>query len=335
MLNPVLVDVIRGDAVESCHRGSIVVVNRHGEVVYQLGDIERSIYPRSALKFFQALPLLESGAADAFSLTPAQIALACASHSGQPQHTGAVHSWLAAIGLQESDLENGPDYPLDKTARRELYAKTAPATRFHHNCSGKHAGMLTLTRHLKAATQGYSRHRHVSQRVWMEALSELAGLDVAELPWERDGCGLPAVQMPILSLALASARYADTAGLPGQRKSAIKRILQSISGNPKMVAGDNRCCTEVIAVSCAKVFVKTGAEAVYIAILPKAGLGVALKIDDGNSRASEVALGAVLTRLGVLTKTQTRQLDRWFSPRIQNSQGHLTGVIRPGESWLD
>ena len=198
--NPVLAEVIRNNRVESCHRGSALAVDAAGEAVFAVGRVERDLYPRSALKFFQAIPLVESGAAARFALSAQHLALACASHNGEPLHVDTVRAWLSAIGLSEASLENGPGPPWRSADRERLAAAGQKPGKAHHNCSGKHAGMLTTAAHLGFDTAGYSGHAHPVQRRWMEALSAMVELDIAALPYERDGCGLPAVCMPMLSL---------------------------------------------------------------------------------------------------------------------------------------
>ncbi|MGI9311245.1 MAG: asparaginase, partial [bacterium] len=210
--NPVLVEVYRGEQVESLHRGSVAAVNADGELVLSIGNPSKSIYPRSALKIFQAIPLIESGAADRFDVTPAEIALSCASHSAEDFHLRAVREWLARLDLGVDDLECGPDLPLMERVAHALIARGEAPTRAHQNCSGKHVGMLTLAKHLGVEMRGYSEYDHPTQRAWMQTLSELAEVDAFALPWERDGCGLPAVCMPLRNLARAFARYADVGG---------------------------------------------------------------------------------------------------------------------------
>ncbi len=214
--NPVLVEVHRGDCVESSHRGSVVAVDIAGRVVFSAGQVERSIYPRSALKIFQAIPLVQSGAADHFGLTPAEIALACASHNAEECHTRAVTHWLHRLDLDVDDLECGAEPPLRTRAAHALSARGEQPTRVHHNCSGKHAGMLTLAKFMRTDTHGYSAYHHPVQRAWMQTMSALLDLDLFSLPWERDGCGLPAICMPLKQLARAFACYADTRALDGK-----------------------------------------------------------------------------------------------------------------------
>lgn len=334
--NPCLVDVVRGGIVESQHRGSVLVVNHKGETVYSLGDVDRNIYPRSSLKFFQVIPLLESGAADAFDFTDAEIALACSSHTGESMHTDAVDTILGRLGLSIEDLENGPDEPQNQQALANLIKSAKVATSVHQNCSGKHSGMLTLARHLGVPTEGYSNHDHPVQRAWMQTLGELVDLDVSGLPWERDGCGMPAINMPMRQLALGCALYAEPQAVAGEREIAMRRILKAVAGNPLMVAGTNRFCSRIIEATAGRVLVKTGAEAVFVGILQDKGLGIALKIDDGSTRASEVAMGAVLNKLGALDQNMLASLKPKLEPNVVNSQGHITGAIVPNPStWSD
>lgn len=331
--NPVLVEVHRGDQVESIHRGSVVAVNSAGEVVFSAGDVSKPVYPRSSLKMFQAIPLVESGAADHFNLTPAEISLACASHNAEKFHVSAVIQWLQRLGLKEEDLESGPALPVMELAAHELIASGKKPTRVHQNCSGKHAGMLTVARFMRADIRGYSDYAHPSQRAWMQTLSELVDLDVFSLPWQRDGCGLPAIVMPLDRIARAFACFADTGKVGGKRGVAMQRIVDSIRAYPQMIAGTDRCCTAVIAASNGRVVVKVGAEGVYGGAIADTGIGFALKIDDGAGRASEVALGALLSRLGVLDEAIEEKLAPHFRPPVVNSQGWKTGEILPSPYW--
>jgi L-asparaginase II len=331
--NPVLVDVYRKDIIESRHCGSVIVVNNMGETVFSLGDVGRSIYPRSSIKFFQAIPLVESGAVDQFGVTDAELALSCASHIAEPRHTETVKSWLARMQLSVADLENGRAMPQHKASRISMYKDDQGPTKEHHTCSGKHTGMLTMAKSLGLETRGYSDHEHGVQKNWMQTYSELIGINVAQLPWERDGCGLPAICMPMKSLAFGCALYASPDAVGGKRAEAMKRVASAIASNPLMVAGTGKCCSDVIAESNGAVFAKTGAEGVYIAVLREQGLGVALKIDDGATRASEVALGAILAKLNALDPEVEKRLEKHFRPLVKNSQGKVTGQIQPSVLW--
>lgn len=329
--NPVLVDVVRNEVVESAHRGSVTVVNSQGEVSLSIGDPERMIYPRSALKFLQAIPLVESGAADHYGLSDREIALACASHNAEHFHTEAVIAWLNKLGLGVGDLECGPTPPIGEAAAYALIASGEKPTRVHQNCSGKHTGMLTVACYLGESLKGYSGHGHPVQQAWMKTLGELTGLDVDALHWERDGCGMPAIVMPSDKLAYGLACFTNTDD--SARGQAMARIANAVARHPEMVAGTGRCCTELMQVTEGRVLAKTGAEGVYAGCIPSLGLGFTLKADDGATRGSEVMLGALLNRLEVLSEQDNQQMKRFFNPDIINSQGKRTGGIRPSAEW--
>ncbi len=337
--NPVLVEVYRGDHVESCHRGMAVVINSAGETVFSLGAVEQSIYPRSALKIFQSIPLVESGAAARFRLTLEELAVACASHNAEEFHLRAITQWLQRLGLAGDDLECGAEAPLMKQVAHDLIARGVEPTRMHHNCSGKHTGMLTLALFMGVAASGYSEYEHPTQRAWMQTLSELMDVDVFSLPWERDGCGLPAICMSLKQLAHAFSRYADMGAVArqfgSQRATAMEKILASIRAHPNLIAGTGRCCSAIISATKGAVIAKVGAEGVYAGVIPNAQIGFAVKIEDGADRASMVALGALLDKLGAVDSATAEQLARYFRPTIINSQGKVTGRIVPSAHWMD
>lgn len=334
-INPVLVELHRGDAVESRHRGCAVAVNIHDDTVYQLGDTESLIYPRSALKLCISIPLIETGAADHFNLTDGEIALTCGSHDGAKMHTRAVMELLNKINCSEDDLENGADFPLGKSAAKELIARGQCPTRTHQNCSGKHSGLLGLSKFMNWQTRGYSDYQHPAQRAWLQTLSELLNADMFAAKWTRDGCGIPAICITTTQLARAFAAYATAigSGVNDARANAMRRIYNAITKHPQMLAGEARCCTAVNLATAGKVLVKVGAEGVYGGVVPHLGLGFALKIEDGATRACEVALGALLNKLGALNAAQNEKLTAYFAPQILNSQKWQTGEIVPAEIW--
>ena len=331
MNNPVLVNTWRGEIIEHRHRGAIAVCDPSGRLLHSWGDVEALVYPRSAIKTLQALPLVESGAAEHFQLSDAELALACSSHGAEPAHTEIVQQWLTRIGLDENALECGPHAPShQKTAEALLVNRVEPG-RIHNNCSGKHTGMLTTSCYLGEQTGGYVERDHPAQQRWFDVLGEMAGVDMQRLPWNRDGCGIPVIAMPLKSIAIAFARIAVPDGLPTARAVAIDRLTRAIAANPFMVAGSGRLCTEVMQLTGRGLLVKSGAAGTYTAVLPEAGLGIALKIDDGTSEAAQVALLSVLRYLKAL---QTEQLDRLESRcrmPITNTLGIVTGYREAAE----
>lgn len=325
--NPVLVNAWRGNAIESQHRGAIAVVDYTGKVIYAAGDIHRHAFPRSSIKFLQAIPLVESGAADFYKLSEERLSFACASHNGENRHVDAAAAWLADINCSDDDLACGPEYPSD-TEFRDAMVKAGQSVRHaHHNCSGKHTGLLTTCRYLDDDIAHYHTYEHPAQRRWMSVMDELLGIDTTQLPWGYDGCGIPTIALSLQQMAHAFARFANPVGLTESRAEAMDRIATAVSKHPYMIAGKNSLCTDLISVTGKELLVKTGAEGYYCAIIPSSGLGVAIKIDDGARRGSEVALGGVLSRLGALNAEQQEALSSYLKPDILNSRGETVGRL--------
>lgn len=328
---PVAVEVWRGERVESRHRASLAVVDRDGRIVLGVGDPERPVYPRSAVKPLQAISVVESGAARAFGLGPAELALDCASHGGEPRHIGTVSAWLERLGLDETALACGPHPPSHGPSAELLVARGERPTRRHNNCSGKHAGMLTLVRHLGVSETGYERPDHPVQQAVRAVLDELTDGAVLDPP-AIDGCGVPTWPMPLRALALAFARFASPDGLPLARAAACRTVAAAMWAEPFMVAGSGRLCTELLRAGGGLV-AKTGAEGVYVAALAGSGLGLALKVEDGATRAAEVALLAALERLGWLSGSARAALAGFARPIVRNHAGTEVGRILPAPGW--
>ncbi len=330
---PIAVEVTRGDVVESRHRASAVVVDATGKVVRQWGDIDQVVYPRSAIKPIQALPLIETGAADAYDLGDGEIALACASHGAETFHTDTVRAWLARIGLSEADLECGAHLPSHQPTSEALLRARGIADQTHNNCSGKHVGFLTTARHLDEPTAGYIRLDHPVQARVIRTLGEMTGVDVSVAPGGIDGCGIPTLAIPLTGVATAMARFADPGGLARMRAAAIRRISAAMAARPEMVSGTGRFCTALIGQSKGAILAKTGAEGVYAVALPELGLGVAVKVDDGAGRASEVAVAAVLRAIGAIDQPLEQSLADFLVAPIHNRADLRVGEIRPAEGW--
>lgn len=328
MTNPVLVEITRGETVESRHRGAAVVVDADGKVVARWGDTDRPVYPRSAIKPMQALPLVESGAADAVGLGDAEIALACASHGGESRHVALVRAWLDRLGLAESDLECGPQTPTHAPAADALVRAGRQAGALHNNCSGKHAGFLTLAAHLGAPTRRYVDAGHPTQQAWRRTLAELSGADLEAAPAGIDGCSIPTLALPLPALALAAARFATGADLMPARAAACARIRRAIAADPFLIAGTGRFCTRAIEAGGGRFLVKGGAEGVSIAMLPGPGLGIALKIDDGAGRAADAAMAALLLRYGEPDAKAAAALGLLADEALTNRRGLTVGRAR-------
>ena len=328
MTNPVLVNRLRGELVENRYRGAIAVSDARGKLIHRWGDTDALVYPRSAIKLLQAIPLVESGAADHYALDRARLALACSSHSAEPMHTDRVQEWLAQIGLDGDALECGADAPLDEATANHLLRQNQAFTRMHNNCSGKHTGMLTVSRFLDEPTRGYIDREHPAQQRWIDSLSAMTELDVRRLPWSYDGCGIPVIAMPLQSIAAAFARAAAPEALPAPRGQAIEALSEAIAENPLMVAGSGRLGSEIISLCGERILVKSGADGVYTATIRGQGIGIALKIDDGNGSAAEVALLAVLQHLGLLRDDESRHLEARIRVPIRNTRDILVGHLQ-------
>ena len=322
--NPQLIEVTRGSMVESRHRAAFAVADTDGRIVLSAGDFARPVYPRSAIKPLQALPLIESGAADAFALSAAEIALACASHSGEPRHVDTVTAWLKRIGYTTADLECGIHLPSNELAMHALLHSQTEATPAHNNCSGKHTGFLTLARHMGVPTKGYIAYAHPVQQRILGVLETMTGLDLGAAPRGIDGCGIPVIGMPLGNLALAFARLVDPRDQPEARQAACERVCAAMAAEPFMVAGSGRYCTRVMTATGGHALIKTGAEGVYCGALPKLGLGIALKVDDGAGRAAEVLMGRLLRHFGLLDDSHAELL----SQPLFNRAGARVGDVR-------
>jgi L-asparaginase II len=338
-MNPVLVDVLRGPHVESRHAGAVAVVDAGGAVVAQLGDIDRPVFPRSAVKVLQALPLVASGAADRLDLTDAELAIACASHNGEERHAQTAAGMLAKAGLDVDALECGAHWPSHDVTARALAARGARPSALHNNCSGKHAGFACLGCQLSGGVdlqqylRGYVRPDHAVMREVSAALQSATGFDLAQAPRGTDGCSIPTFAIPLRNLALAFARVASGQGLSPDHARAAQRLRQAVAREPFMVAGTGRFDTRVMERLGERAFVKVGAEGVYCAALPEQGLGVAIKMDDGNNaRAAEVAMAAVLESLVPLADGEAGFLRELSEPLLRNWNGIEVGGLRPADA---
>jgi len=334
MAYELFVEVTRNKTVESRHFGAAAVCDFEGKIVESWGNIDELVFPRSALKPMLAIHLIESGASDHYLLNDAELSLACSSHQGEQMHQKLVETWLNRLGLTEKDLACGAVLPEHTESAHHLLALGQHGCRIHHNCSGKHTGFLTTALHLDLPLDGYHLLDHPLQQLSLDILSDLANIDLTQYPIGIDGCGLPAPTMPLLQLARATARFANPVNLSDKRINAIQRLHKAINNEPLYIAGHGSMVSELNEVTNGAVLAKTGAEGIVIAALPKQGLGVAVKISDGSSRARSVALLAILNHLNILSNEEKNKLQNHISPIILNSRELAVGEIRPAESWL-
>jgi L-asparaginase II len=317
MPNPVIAEVTRGGVVESRHTGAYAVVDASDKLIASAGDITQAVFPRSAVKAFQCLPLIESGAADHFGFNDEELALACASHNGEAGHIRVASNMLAKAGLSETQYECGAHWPHDLASQHDMARRDEEPRAIHNNCSGKHAGMLALAQELGAPAEGYTLIDHPVQRAVARTISDLCDVDIAALPHGIDGCSVPTWAIPLRNLALGFARFGSGVTFDEKRKAACRRIIEAVRAHPFMVAGTNRFCTRVMQ-AVPRAFVKTGAEGVFCGAIPHAGLGIALKCDDGATRASEAAMAAIMASLPVWTDAEQRALKAFAQTDLSN-----------------
>jgi L-asparaginase II len=327
MSNPVLVELLRGPLVESSHAGALAVVDADGKTALALGDVERLVFPRSAVKALQALPLVESGAAERYGFGDEELAIACASHGGEPGHIAAVRRMLERAGLEVSALCCGAHWPLHQPSAQALARSGSAASALHNNCSGKHAGFLGVACATGAEPRNYVEPTHPVQR---EVRATLAAMTGASLERRAvDGCSVPTWAISLCDLALGFARFGTGQRLAPARAKAAARLRDACAAKPWHVAGTGRFCTEMMQAAGARAFVKTGAEGMFCGALPEQGLGFAIKCDDGAGRAAEVTAAALLARFGAWSGAEQVLLERFVRPTLRNWNGIVIGGLRP------
>lgn len=343
MIDPLLVEVTRGMQVESAHRGSLAVFDADGAQVLAMGDIDTPVFPRSAVKGLQALVMMESGAPEKFDLTDAEIALACASHNGEPRHAETAEKMLKKAGRTAQCLECGAHWPA-LAGRNAMHAPTALAfarlgrepTALHNNCSGKHAGFICAAIALDedADVKGYTHAAHPVQRAVTAALEDMCGVKLDESGFGIDGCNIPTWAMPLRNIAKGFARFGAGVDVSPVRGRAMRRIRQAVAAEPFYVAGTGRFDTKIMEALRERAFTKTGAEGVFCAALPEKGLGIALKIDDGATRAAEVVMASLIKRFLDLNDTERTAVDAAITIGMKNWNGTAVGEIRPAARLL-
>ncbi|MBL4929705.1 asparaginase [Fuscibacter oryzae] len=325
-----MVELWRGGLLESTHLGHAVICDEAGQIVEAWGDPGRVIFPRSSCKMLQALPLLETGAADAHGLTEAHLALSCASHQGAAIHVEMAGKWLKDLGLGEANLRCGAHEPLDHAERDRLISHHDKPCQLHNNCSGKHSGFLTVVKHLGVGPE-YVELDHPLQKAIKASFEEVTNETSAG--WGIDGCSAPNFACSVTGLARSMSAFASASEDGNTRQKAMHRLTRAMATYPELVAGEGRACTELMRAMGGKVAIKTGAEAVFVAIIPEKKLGIALKIEDGNSRASEAAITAILARIGVLDAAHPAAQKR-LPAEQRNWRGLHTGELRLSAGFL-
>lgn len=327
--NPVLVEIWRGEHVESQHRGAWVMTDATGAVLEGAGHVSAPIFARSSVKSLQALPLLETGAAARFGYDDADVALALASHNAEACHTERVAAILARLGLSVADLRCGAQPPGDPEARNRLRDAREKPTALHNNCSGKHAGFLALALHLGVPTSEYLDPRTASQSLVRKAVEDMTGVREGELTTAIDGCSAPTFRMPLAALATAFARVANPGDLPPLRRAACERMTAAVARHPELIAGRHqRICTDIARATGGRVFPKIGGEAVYAFGVRGRDRAIAIKVDDGSYRGFHALIVDLLRRFDFATQEELTALDSWEERRLRNWAGIDVGRTR-------
>lgn len=336
-----LVEVTRGEIVESIHFGGFVAIDSKRNVLASAGNPELLTYPRSSMKPFQALPFIERGGAEAFNLTEKEVAIMCASHSGTDMHKTVLEGMHQKIGISESDLQCGVHWPSDAETREAMKAAGQEPTPFRHNCSGKHTGMLAHTVLRGLEKEDYLDPNHPVQVTIRETLAEMVGMDPDAMPLGRDGCSAPVYGIPLINMAEGVARLADPVGLAEKRAKACRKITNAMMAFPEMVAGPGKFDTDLMVAGKGSLFCKGGAEGYQIiGVLPgvlaedSPGIGIAIKISDGDARgrARQSVSLTILQGLGVFTEDDLAALSGYGNIPVKNWQGFVVGEIRPAFS---
>ncbi|MGY9048174.1 MAG: asparaginase [Rhodobacterales bacterium] len=325
-----LAEIWRGPFAESLHFGHAVICGADGEITDCWGDPQAVVLPRSSAKMIQALPLVTSGAADSRGLSERQLALACASHQGATIHVEAVQNWLRDLGLTDTDLRCGPEMTRDRDLAREMIKNDDTPCQWHNNCSGKHSGFLTLNQHLGGGPE-YVQPDHPVQQACLDSFETVTAQ--SSPGYGIDGCSAPNFATTMHGMARAMSFFATAHDRSDSLSRAAARLAAAMYAFPEMVAGEGRACTLLMRAAKEPVALKTGAEGYFIAILPKRGLGVALKVQDGATRASECAIAALLVRMGVV-EAQDPSVVQFLNPDIVNRRGIVTGQIRPAADLM-
>jgi L-asparaginase II len=323
-----LVDVYRGGRVESSHVGHIAVVDSTGRLLYSVGDPYRVTYARSAFKPIQVIPIVETGAADSYSLSDADLSLLCGSHSGEKQHTSRVLSILERAGLTEEALKCGTHVPFNQEAYKELIQDGNELTAQYNNCSGKHSGMLVTAKHMNETLQDYYLPDHPVQQRIIQAVSDVAGFPKEDIGIGIDGCGVPVFAMPLERLAYAFARLAQPQTLGDERSKVVEKITTAMTKHPEMVGGTGRFCTDFMKVGQGRLFGKAGAESVYSIGDKETGIGIAIKVEDGNDRAMYPVALEVLKQLDMISKEQLEEIRDHYRPPLKNARKEEVGFLQ-------
>jgi L-asparaginase II len=326
--NPILAELVRGNWVENIYRGAFAVVDADGAIIAASGDIERAIFPRSAIKSMQALPIFFSHAAEQFHHSEEELALACASHHGEDAHVAVASGLLGRLGLSAADLECGAHMPTNAAAREALRAKGDQPSPLHNNCSGKHSGMLSVARAMGVSTAGYVEREHEVQKTVRATVETVIGEPLTEGKCGTDGFSIPTFAATIRAFAYGFARMATGKGLPADYAAGAQRLFDAATSHPHLVAGTGHADTRIMAAFGGRVMQKIGAEGVQCGAIRDKGWGYALKCDDGHVAASQAMLAGLLLAIAEPDAAQKAVLNSYASQTIKSVRGDDVGVLQ-------
>lgn len=326
--NPILAEAVRGNWVENRHRGAYIIVDADGRVIASSGDIERPVFPRSAIKSMQALAIFDRHAVDRFHHSPEELALACASHHGEDEHVDNVAHFLDRMGLSVDDLECGAHQPTNDKARQALRQAGKEPSALHNNCSGKHSGMLSVALAMGVPTSGYVGREHDVQKAVRAAVEYVIGEDLTEDRCGIDGCSIPTWAAPLRAWARGFARMATGVGLDAGHAAGARQLFDAATSHPHLVAGTGHLDTLVMEAFQGRVMQKGGAEGVQCGAIRDKGWGYALKCDDGNMVASHVMVAALLLKYADPDDSQRTVLEQFVRQPIKNVRGTVVGEMR-------
>ncbi|WP_245835777.1 asparaginase [Virgibacillus ndiopensis] len=324
-----LVKVQRGNHMESCHQINVAVVNADGELLHQVGNTQEKIYARSSMKPFQAIPIVETGAADYYHFSDADLSLCTASHNGETMHTDRVLSILDKVGLDDTYLGCGTHIPRWRDTYKNLILNGEEVTPLYNNCSGKHTGMLATVKYMGESTENYYEIDHPIQQRIRKVISEMCSYPSDEIVIGIDGCGVPVHALPLDRLAHGYAKMVNPKSLREERRTSVERITTAMTTAPEMVGGTNRFCTDFMLAGKGRFIGKAGAEGVYCIGDKETGLGIAVKVVDGNGRAVYPAAMEVLIQLGLLSDDQIENLKEYHHPKLFNARNEVIGELIP------
>jgi L-asparaginase II len=324
----VVARVYRGDLVDLTHIGHVAVVDYTGNLLYHYGNPDRVTFARSSAKPIQAIPVVESGAVDAYGLTDREIALLCASHSGESFHIDAVRSILQKAGLTDKYLQCGTHYPFADYAAQELRNKGLKPETVHCNCSGKHSGMLITAKYLNEDLDTYYKPEHPVQQRIMKTIAEICEYDEEKIITATDGCGVPVHAMPLYKFAQGFARLSKPEVLGEERGKVVKRLTNAMTAYPDMVGGTDRFCTDLMKVCGDRLFAKAGASAYYAIGLKDKGIGMSFKVEDAAKGIVFAMVLEVLSQLNIITPAEFKQLEKYYIMQDKNHKGELVGYTK-------